>query len=66
MDDLVRRHCGKVADPAPLPENPVVAMAYVPFQQFDRTFAPERALEAGTLFPELDKPFYGKQVRLHE
>ena len=50
----------------PLPDDPVPAMAYVPFQQFDRTFAPERALEAGTLFPELDKPFYGKQVRLHE
>ena len=51
---------------APLPENPVVAMAYIPFQQFDRTFAPERALEAGTLFPELDKPFYGKQVMARE
>lgn len=50
----------------PLPDDPVPAMAYVPFQQFERTFAPERALEAGTLFPELDKPFYGKQVRLHE
>lgn len=50
----------------PLPDDPVPAMAYVPFQQLDRTFAPERALEAGTLFPELDKPFCGKQVMHRE
>ena len=44
----------------------VPAMAYVPFQQFDRTFAPEQALEAGTLFPELDKPFCGRQVKFRD
>ena len=50
----------------PLPEDPVPAMAYVPFQQFDRTLAPEQALEAGTLFPELDKPFCGRQVKFRD
>ena len=50
----------------PLPADPVPAMAYVPFQQFGRTFPPERALDAGTLFPELDKPFYGRRVTPHE
>ncbi|MBC8534779.1 spore coat associated protein CotJA [Clostridiales bacterium NSJ-40] len=47
---------------APLPENMVVAMAYVPFQQFSKVYTPEKALDNGTLFPELDKPFYGRQV----
>lgn len=46
---------------SPLPDNMVVAMAYVPFQQFSKVYPPEKALDAGTLFPELDKPFYGRR-----
>ena len=43
-----------------LPDPPVPAMAYVPFQ-LDRTaFSPEQALMRGTLFTVLDKPFKGK------
>jgi len=50
--------CGE--DPTPLPANPVPAMAYVPFQQWSSNLhSAERALDAGTLFPVLDKPFYG-------
>lgn len=45
----------------PLPENPVEAMAYIPFQQYETVYSPEKALERGTMFPELDKPFYGKR-----
>ena len=37
----------------------VPGMAYVPWQQFTRTYDPNRALRAGTIFPELDKPFTG-------
>ena len=36
-----------------------IAMAYVPWQQFTKTYDPNRALRAGTIFPELDKPFTG-------
>lgn len=44
-----------------LPDSPVPAMAYVPFQ-LDRTaFSPEQALMRGTLFTALDKPFSGKE-----
>ena len=43
--------------PAPLPEDPVPAMAYVPFQQYGATYQP--ALDNGTLFPDLNKPFAG-------
>lgn len=48
--------CGQ--DPAPLPADPVPAMAYVPYQQWSANLhSPERALESGTLFPVLDRPF---------
>lgn len=36
-----------------------VAMAYVPWQYFHTVYEPEKALEIGTIFPELDKPFLG-------
>lgn len=37
-----------------------IAMAYVPWQFFHETFEPDKALECGTIFPELSKPFCGK------
>lgn len=41
---------------------PSEAMAYVPFQQFDSpTYSPLQGLESGTMFPVLNKPFYGKK-----
>ena len=46
---------------SPLPKNPQVAMAYVPFQQLGSVYPAEKSLDAGTLFPELDKPFYGRR-----
>ena len=49
--------------PAPLPSVTVPAMAYVPFQQYGAVYQPEQALMAGTLFPDLDKPFLrGKEA----
>lgn len=42
-----------------LPENPVVTMAYVPFQVCAEQYEAEKALCQGTLFPNLDKPFLG-------
>lgn len=37
-----------------------VAMAYVPWQFFQTIYEPDKALQAGTIFPELNKPFLGK------
>ena len=49
--------------PAPLPEDPALAMAYVPFQQAPVLYEDdEKSLAAGTVFPQLDKPFCGKGV----
>ncbi len=45
-----------------LPENPVVTMAYVPFQLDKTAYSPERALMEGTLFTTLNKPFHGRSI----
>ena len=40
--------------------NMPVAMAYVPWQFFRDVYEPDKALQCGTIFPELNKPFFGK------
>lgn len=40
-----------------------LTMAYVPMQRFSETFPLCTALQAGTIFPELCKPFCGKGGR---
>lgn len=53
--------------PDPLPEEMVPAMAWVPYQQWsDEIFGAGEALEAGTLFPVLDKPFSGRGAADHD
>ena len=42
-------------------KNLPLAMAYVPFQKIEGTYNQEEALKAGTLFPNLDKPFLGRR-----
>ena len=51
-----------------MPEMPVessfpahvsLAMAYVPYQRFENLYDEDKALERGTLFKDLDLPFYG-------
>lgn len=37
-----------------------VAMQYVPWQKWNQIYCPEEGLSCGTIFPELNKPFYGK------
>ena len=45
-----------------LPKKPVAAMAYVPFQKNDsEIFTPAQGFALGTMFPELNKPFYGSK-----
>ena len=41
------------------PEPMVLAMAYVPVQQWQELYEPEEALHRGTLFRQLDLPFEG-------
>lgn len=50
--------CDLTMQTTPLPQDPVPAMAYVPYQQWHaELLTPENALTTGTLFPVLDKPF---------
>ena len=42
-------------------QNAVIGMAYVPWQKFCGLYEGERALQAGTIFSELEKPFIGKR-----
>lgn len=40
-----------------------LAMAYVPFQRWGPCiYEPYRALQRGTIFPELDLPFCGREL----
>lgn len=45
----------------PLPKNPEVTMAYVPYQTSNNleVYSPEQGIYSGTMFPELEKPFLG-------
>ncbi len=38
-----------------------LAMVYSPCQVFDGLYSPEEGLCAGTIFSELNKPFWGKR-----
>lgn len=38
-------------------ENYSIAMSYVPWQQWKQTYALDRAIQRGTIFPELDLSF---------
>ena len=39
--------------------NTELAMVYSPYQEWQNIYGGEKALETGTLFAELDKPFQG-------
>lgn len=47
----------------PLPNEPAVTMAYIPFQTKSKLYSDEKALRIGTLFEALDKPFLGGSAR---
>lgn len=57
MNDSMMHIVARQYGITPLPENPVVAMAYVPFQISDNVYSAEQGMTVGTMFPELDKPF---------
>lgn len=43
-----------------------VAMGYVPYQPWGPIYEPDVALSRATLFPDLDKPFIGKEALLRD
>ena len=57
--DMPKRPIQRPCSSDPLAGMPV-GMAYVPWQCFHETFEVDKALQCGTIFPELSKPFAGK------
>ena len=51
------RSCNSSYDLSNLP----LGMAYVPWQYFHTVYDVDKAINYGTIFPELNKPFYGKR-----
>lgn len=39
------------------PEGVELARAYIPFQEYTKSWPPEEALNKGTMFPELYRPY---------
>lgn len=62
MDESMMHIVARQYGITPLPENPVVAMAYVPYQIADNVYSAEQGINMGTMFPELSKPFEGESV----
>jgi len=57
--------CGSVP-PTQTQKDPLaglpVAMGYVPWQNLTTVYEPDKALQVGTIFPELRKPFEGRRI----
>ena len=47
----------------PFPEDPALAIAYVRWQEMGCVYEPEDGFAHGTIFPDLNKPFYGRRAR---
>lgn len=46
-----------------LNRNCYLAIANIPMQNWNGTYAVEKAFQKGTIFPELDLPFLGKEAK---
>lgn len=44
------------------PAETPIAMAYVPFQSWEKPYDSDAGLSRGTIFPSLDKPFIGEEA----
>ena len=57
MTDEIYIFNERINELSPIPKDPAVAMAYVPFQNDDKLYSKEQGFVAGTMFPVLNKPF---------
>jgi len=60
MNSMDTSNSNLYSSPDFMPKNPVLGMAYVPFQSLGEMYDAEQGFENGTLFPELNKPFLAK------
>lgn len=58
VSDLIEKQYGV----ARLPDDPAYAMAYVPFQEEnEKLYSPDQGFALGTMYPALNKPFFGSK-----
>ena len=74
MEALDAAFFGKIYDPKDedagdcevtagvFPKEMPIAMAYVPFQKWEKPYDVMTALARATIFPSLDKPFIGEEA----
>jgi hypothetical protein len=62
-EDLFKPSFLKNENRPALPEDATVTMSYIPLQLELVTYDEDKALNNGTLFPVLNKPFLGKMVK---
>ncbi len=60
---FLKNKCEKCEERPAIPYDATVTMAYIPLQHIDSVYDAEKALDEGTLFPELNKPFKGRMVK---
>ena len=71
MNTCGQPRCGRTPYSSPMlrtkdtwsADNFALAMAYVPIQHFKSVYELDEALQVGTIFPELNKPFKGAHVK---
>ncbi len=56
----VQNESNTCVQPAKADCPPVLAMAYVKWQEWQCLYEPDKGLSRGTIFEELDKPFKGR------
>ncbi len=61
MEIFTKTNCDPKLERSALPADPCVAMSYIPFQTWETPYETLRGYDKGTIFPELDKPFYGRR-----
>ena len=61
MMDRADMDAGRGFDPSVVDGLPL-AMVYAPSQKWRQAYSPDEALSRGTMFAELDKPFYPPRV----
>lgn len=65
FDNKQDEDCGVKACPLPVgafPEQTPLAMSYVPYQVWETPYDDDAALQRGTIFRSLDKPFIGEEA----
>lgn len=66
MYNNYKRNCSGCRDmivpEGKFPEHTPIAMAYVPFQQWEEPYPENKALEEGTIFPSLNLKFCGRKI----